>query len=134
MISPAAEVVVEEVGEEIQVPNCLTVTSPQPNEAVTFPLTITASIDYGCWMIFEAQAGIIGTLQNNQIVSPVWALMVQWDYYEQINYPVTAQATIASSTAVAWPAELVITPENPCGTGPDCPTVPDSIVIPVIIE
>jgi len=135
MITPAQEeVVVEEVVEEVEVASCITITSPQPNQAVTFPLTITATIDYGCRVIFEAQAGVAGILQNNQIVSPVGLLAVQWDYYDEASYPVTAQATIPTSTAVAWPAELVITPENPCGNAPECPTVPSPIVIPVIIQ
>lgn len=60
MIAPAQEeVVVEEVMEDVEEVSCITVTSPQPNATVSFPLTITATIDYGCRMIFEAQAGII---------------------------------------------------------------------------
>lgn len=134
MITPAQEVAVEEVVEEVEVPSCITVTSPQPNQAVTFPLTITASIDYGCWTIFEAQAGVAGILQNNQIVSPVGLLAVTGDYYDQANYPVIAETIISSSTAVTGAAELIITPENPCGNSPECPPVPDPIVIPVVIQ
>lgn len=104
MIAPAQEeVIVEEevvVEEEPEV-SCITITSPQANETVSFPLTVTASIDYGCRVIFEAQAGVAGLLQNNQIVSPVGLMTVSGDYYNQTSYPVTAQAIIASSTAVA---------------------------------
>ena len=133
MITPAQEEVVVEEEQQPEV-SCITVTSPQPNQAVSFPLTVTATIDYGCWTIFEAQAGVVGLLQNNQIVSPVGLMTVSGDYYDQTSYPVTAQATIASTTAVAWAAELVITPENPCGNSPECPPVPDPIVIPVVIQ
>lgn len=133
MITPAQEEVVVEEEQQPEV-SCITVTSPQPNETVSFPLTVTATIDYGCWTIFEAQAGVAGLLQNNQIVSPVGLMAVSGDYYDQTSYPVTAQATIASTTAVAWTAELVITPENPCGNSPECPPVPDPIVIPVVIQ
>lgn len=102
MIAPAQEeVVVEEVIPEEPEVSCLTVTSPQPNQTVTFPLTVTATIDYGCWTIFEAQAGVVGVLQGNQIVSPVGLLTITGDYYDQMSYPVTAQTTIDSSTAVA---------------------------------
>lgn len=104
MIAPAQEEVVVEdevvVEEEPEV-SCITITSPQPNTAVSFPLTITATIDYGCRVIFEAQAGVAGIIQNNQVASAIGFLMVGGDYYEQSSYPVTAQATIASSTAVA---------------------------------
>jgi hypothetical protein len=134
MIAPAQEVVIEEVIPEEPELSCITITSPQPNATVTFPLTITATIDYGCRVIFEAQAGVAGLLQNSQIVSPVGLLTVTGDYYDQASYPVTAQATIASSTAVSWAVELVITPENPCGNDPECPAVPDPIVIPVVIQ
>lgn len=135
MIAPAQEeVVVEEVMEDVEEVSCITVTSPQPNATVSFPLTITATIDYGCRMIFEAQAGIIWLIQNSQIVSPVGALMTQGDYYDQASYPVTVQATIASSTAVSWAAELVITPENPCGNAPECPPAPANVTIPVMIQ
>jgi hypothetical protein len=105
MIAPAQEDVVieEEVVEEeiLEVASCITIVSPQPNQPVSFPLNIVARLDYGCRVIFEAQAGVAGLLQSNQIVSPIAFLMVQGDYYEQGSYPVTAQATIASSTAVA---------------------------------
>ncbi len=135
MIAPVQEeVVVEEVVEEVEVASCITITSPQPNATVAFPLTITATIDYGCRIIFEAQAGIIGLVQNSQIASPVAALMVQGDYYDQASYPVTVQATIASSSAVSGAAELIITPENPCGNAPECPPVPANVTIPVIVQ
>jgi hypothetical protein len=61
-------------------------------------------------------------------------LTVDSDYYEESNYPVTAQAIIESSTASAWAAELVITPENPCGNDPECPAVPAPIIIPVVVQ
>lgn len=98
MISPAQEEVIVE--EEVAV-SCITITSPQPNATVTFPLTVTATIDYGCRVIFEAQAGVAGILQNNQVSSAIGLLMVTGDYYDQASYPVTAQTTIATSTAVA---------------------------------
>ncbi len=103
MISPAQEEVIveEEIVEEEVAVSCITITSPQPNATVTFPLTVTATIDYGCRVIFEAQAGVAGILQNNQVSSAIGLLMVTGDYYDQASYPVTAQTTIATSTAVA---------------------------------
>lgn len=133
MITPAQEEVVVEEEQQPEV-SCITVISPQPNETVSFPLTVIATIDYGCWTIFEAQAGVAGIIQNNQVSSAIGLLTVTGDYYDQTSYPVTAQATIATSTAVSWAAELIITPENPCGNSPECPPVPDPIVIPVVIQ
>jgi len=119
---------------------CVTVTAPAVNAEITLPLTITATIDYGCRVIFEAQAGVVWLYQNDELVSVIDAntdnglLMVQGAYYEEINYPVTAQATISNlQSNITGPVDLVIMPENPCGDGPECPASPAPIVVPVML-
>jgi hypothetical protein len=95
------EIIEEEIVEEIPALSCITITAPQANQTVSFPLTVTANIDYGCWTIFEGQAGVVELIQNNQVASTMGFLTVDGDYYEESNYPVTAQAIIESSTASA---------------------------------
>jgi len=119
---------------------CVIVTAPAVNAQITLPLTVTATIDYGCRVIFEAQAGFVWLYQNDELVSVIdpntdnGLLMVQGAYYEETNYPVTAQATISNIQAnITGALDLIITPENPCGDGPECPPSPAPIVVPVML-
>jgi hypothetical protein len=119
--------------------NCLRVLSPAAKSVILFPLSIEVTLEYGCWTIFEGQAGTVVLRQNGVILSQIDAnngiVQVQWSYYEESDYPVTARATITQITGQeTGPAELVLTPENPCGVSPDCPPTLDPLVIPVVLE
>jgi hypothetical protein len=45
--------------EETKQLSCIVITTPQADETISFPLIVKATIDYGCWIIFEAQAGTV---------------------------------------------------------------------------
>jgi len=120
---------------------CVTVTSPAVGATISIPLTVTATIDYGCRVIFEAQAGIVTLEQNGEMISTIdpntsdGLFMVQGEYMDQNNYPVTAQTTISMlSGSTSWAAELIIMPENPCGDAPECPPTPAPIIVPVVLQ
>lgn len=117
-----------------QTPSCITVTTPATNANVIFPLTVSGTMEYGCWPIFEADAGHAVIQQNNQDISTLAAdnglMTVSGDYYQQSDYPITRSTTIQSlSGAYTGPAQLVLSPSSPCGEGPDCPVLPDPISI-----
>ncbi len=132
---------VQEIQEEVAIQQpCITVLAPEANTTVSFPLTITAQIDYACWIIFEAQAGIVTLEQDGMIISQIdpetgeWLFTVQGEYYLPENYPVTAQTTLfAIDEGYTWPAEIIITADNPCGDDPSCPENPTPILIPVTL-
>jgi hypothetical protein len=120
--------------EETKQLSCIVITTPQADETISFPLIVKATIDYGCWIIFEAQAGTVWLFQNNQLVSSIGFLMVDGDYYDQANYPITAQAIIESSSVYTWAVELIISPENPCGDDIQCPPLPKPLRLPINIK
>ena len=120
---------------------CVTITSPAVGATMSIPLTVTATIDYGCRVIFEAQAGVVTLEQNGETISTIdpntgdGLFMVQGEYMDQNNYPVTAQTTISMlSGSSSWAAELIIIPENPCGSAPECPPTPAPILVPVVLQ
>lgn len=118
--------------------SCVTITTPAVGTTVSFPLTVEWTIDYGCRTIFEAQAWLVTIEQNGQVISPLdpnnGFFMVQWDYYDQSNYPVTVQTTIQNLLgAYTGPAELVITAPDPCGDSPECPADPAPLIMPIML-
>jgi hypothetical protein len=118
--------------------SCVTLLTPISWSTVSFPLEVSISLEYGCWTIFEAQAGVAVISQNGNNISPIdinnGLMAVQDEYMDINNYPVTATAMITTLNGVfSGAAEIIITPENPCGTGPECPPSPDPLIIPIIL-
>ncbi len=118
--------------------SCVTVITPLSGSTVSFPLEVTISLEYDCWTIFEAQAGVAVISQNGNDISPVDSnnglMAVQVGYMDSSNYPVTATTMITSLTGpFSGSAEIIITPESPCGDGPECPPTPDPLVIPIML-
>lgn len=118
---------------------CLTITSPAIGETVSFPLTVEGTIDYGCRMIFEWQAWVVTIEKNGQVISPVDTsnalFIAQSNYRDPNNFPVTAETTISHllSGTYTGAAELVITPDDPCGNAPDCPPDEEPVRVPIVL-
>jgi hypothetical protein len=115
---------------------CLTVDNITEGQTVTFPLEITGTIEYGCWGIFEGEAGFAHIEQNEQVLSfaSVESGLVQMTsgYYTQADYPAGFTATIPSVTGgVSGPANLVITERGDLGENGN--SNPDQIIIPIVI-
>ncbi len=97
-----------------EVEDCLTVDSPIAGSTVTFPLEITGTIEYGCWGIFEGEAGFSHIEQNSEVVFhagyPVDRIInVDGGFYNPSNYPVSFTSVISSVGGVAGPATLILT-------------------------
>lgn len=117
-----------------QTPSCITVTTPATDANVTFPLTVSGTMEYGCRPIFEADAGFAVIQQDGQDITTLSAdnglMMVSGEYYQESDYPITRSTTIQSlSGTYTGPAELVLSPSSPCGESPDCPILPEPISI-----
>jgi hypothetical protein len=128
---------INESGSEIIADSCLTVDSIAQGSTVTFPLTITGTINYACWGIFEGEAGFAHIKQNGQALSTASVdsglIRVTSAYYHQSDYPIDFTATIPSiSGGVSGPAQLVITERGDLGEDGNVYT-PDVVTIDIQI-
>lgn len=116
-----------------QVESCLSVNSPVAGSTVNFPLTITGTIGYGCWGIFEGEAGFAHIEQGGQMISQpsVNSGLVQMTsgYYTQAEYPASFTAVIPSVAGVPGPANLVITERGDLGENGN--PNPDQVIVPI---
>lgn len=117
---------------------CIHITTPIEGTTLSFPLTITGTIDYACRPIFEAEAGYATIQYNGQDISSVSAdngiVTVIGEYYEASYYPVSRATTIQSiNENYSGPVDLVISPTSPCGDSPECPPLPAPVIIPVTL-
>lgn len=116
--------------------SCLTVNSPVAGSVVSFPLEITGTIDYGCWGIFEGEAGFAHIEQGGQVLvsggQPTDRLVrMTGGYYTESEYPASFSASIPSiSGGVSGPAHLVITERGDLGED-GTPYVPQVVYVPI---
>ncbi len=113
---------------------CIAITTPNADATVSFPLTVSGTLEYGCRPIFEADAGFAVIQQDDQAITTLSAdnglMMVSGEYYQESDYPITRTTTIQNlSGTYTGPAELVLSPSSPCGESPDCPVLPEPISI-----
>lgn len=114
--------------------SCITITTPTADATVSFPLTVSGTLEYGCRPIFEADAWFAVIQQDDQDITTLSAdnglMMVSGEYYQASDYPITRTTTIQNlSGTYTGPAELVLSPSSPCGESPDCPILPEPISI-----
>jgi hypothetical protein len=115
-------------------PECLTVTNIIPGQTVSFPLEINGTIGYGCWGIFEGEAGFAHIEQNGQMLSQPSVnsglVRVTSGYYTEADYPAGFTANIPSVNGeVNGPANLVITERGDLGENGN--PNPDQVIIPI---
>lgn len=104
--------------------SCLHINNIQAGSTASFPLTITGTIEYGCWRIFEGEAGFVQVKQGGQFLSTAsinsGLIDVTSDYYLQADYPVTFTATIPAITGgIAGSAELIFIERGDLGENPN---------------
>ena len=134
---PSLEEQEEQTLEEIVTNDCVTGINIQAGQTVSFPLQVTGNLNYGCWGIFEGEAGFAFVRQNNQVISvseiPDGLVQVNGAYYQEANYPITWSSTVAELIGgVSGPAELVIRERGDLGEEPG-QYVPQEIIIPINI-
>lgn len=121
---------------EEKISNCgLTVNSPLNGASVSFPLTVTATVDnanaetLGCrWTVFEAQAAVIKVMNGSEQIG-MGILMAdgEWMTTDPVNF--TSNVTLSAPAPAGTFLTLVFEEENPSGEG-----TPDTIAVSVVAQ
>lgn len=115
-------------------PKAITISEPEANFAVTFPLTVKATVhnaeQKACsWTMFEAQAASMEVKDSTGKVVATGVLMAKGEW--MTDAPVSFEGTLKSVDGVTprGVLDLVITEENPSGMKDS-----QTITIPVYVQ
>jgi len=121
--------------EEVEENECITITSPQVGENISWPLQVTGFFDGSCWSSFEGEAGFAFIRHNGEIASEMSFVNISGGpHYQDPSSDFEFVATINGVTEGFYgDAELVIRERDDLGEDPSLYT-PQEVAIPIVLN